>query len=444
MIASKRKQPARGPVALLKMSDDATADLRRALELSGGLEGLSPSDTVLVKPNLVGLSSRFKSPPFGVVTTVRLIEALCGLLRDHGCGKIAVGDGGMEIEDAGTDTMTTMEMMGLPKIAKHYGLELVDLNQGEFREVDAGGLTLRISTRALDTDFLISLPVLKTHCQTVLSLSLKNLKGCLHHKSKIACHDAGCHLSHHVALQARALYPDLAIIDGRYALARGPLHFGKPRRADLLIASRDALDADMVGAEVLGYAPGQVPHLAGMCKLLERECQAAEPLGGVALEDVRLNLPWDFEWKDKFTPEPFERFGVKGFYLPKYDASLCTGCSFLYSPAMVMISAAAMKKPDLGGVELLTGKNTEPSGKAKASVLLGNCIIKAQRKNPAIKKAVLVPGCPASLEDVAQALREVGVPASVQAYEWFMNNLQGAYPEEKGFLSSDYLPEDLY
>lgn len=440
MLAGKRRMPQRGPVALARMGENPAEDLAQAIARSDGFSGLGPSDRVLIKPNLVGLSKRFETPPYGVVSTTLMIEALLAAVRDHGCGSVAIGDGGLENGDSGTDTVGTMEALGLPALARRFDARLIDLNRGPFADIIAGGIRLKAAVPALEADFLISLPVLKTHCQTVVSLALKNMKGCLHMRSRMACHDADGGLFRNVARQAAALYPDLAVIDGRYALARGPLHFGKAVRSDLLVVARDALDADLVGTALLGYTPGQVPHLSEICRLLGRASQAPEPDGGVDLAEATLDLPWDFPWADSQTPESFKRMGVRNFMLPKYDDSLCTGCSFLYSPAMVMIADAARKKPDLGGVELLTGKNTRPSGQAAVSVLLGNCIIKAQRGDKAIKKAVPVPGCPAELEQLAAGLRQAGVPASVEAVEAHMERLRASYTAEGGFLPSDFAP----
>ena len=45
--------------------------------------------------------------------------------------------------------------------------------------------------RALDTGFLISLPMLKGHCQTVMTCALKNCKGCLPDRGKRCFHTEG-------------------------------------------------------------------------------------------------------------------------------------------------------------------------------------------------------------------------------------------------------------
>ena len=442
-MTSKRRPPARGPVALVRLQDDACHSLARALELCRGLEGLEPGYTVLIKPNYVGLPRRPYVPPYGVVTTTLVLEALIRLLRDHGCRRILVGDGGLVMPEVETGTGITMEILGVPALARRYGIQPVDLNQGPFLELESEGLALKVSRLALEADFLISLPVLKTHSQCRVSLALKNLKGCLHLRSKQVCHDAGLHLDANVARLARALYPDLAVIDGRYALAQGPFATGRARRADLILAARDALDADLVGAELLGHPPQEVAHLAETARLLGREPGLPPVVGDTTLAEARMELPHDFAWADPYTPEVYAKAGVRGFLLPKYDASLCTGCSYLYNPALVMVLVAGQQAGDLGGVELLTGKRTAPSGRARVSVLMGNCIIKQFRKHPRLgEKTVLIPGCPPKLSQVEKGLVEAGVPVKLEYYHGFLERLGRRYRPEDGFLPADFQPRE--
>jgi uncharacterized protein (DUF362 family) len=440
-LYSQRKPPARGPVALVRITESVEAAVRRSLELSGGLESLPAGGRVLVKPNLVGLPTKFPVPPFGVVTTTAVMEAVVKVLREAGVKDLAVGDGGLVNEEAGTHTLATMELLGLPELAKRYGLELLDLNEGPFQEVELEGLELKLSRAALEADFVISLPVLKTHGQCKVSLALKNMKGCLHTRSKVACHASDLSLDRNVALMAKALYPDLALIDGRYALARGPLHFGTAQRADLVIAARDSLDADLAGTAVIGLPPEEIGHLADAAELLGRNLEAPATVGGLSPAEARLDLPWDFPWADHWTPAPFVKAGVRGVFMPKYDASLCTGCSFLYNPALVMLMAAGQGK-DLGGVEYLTGKATEPSGRAATSVLAGNCIIKALKGDPRLGRVVRVAGCPPKLGDLEKALQEAGVPAELAAFQGFAAGLAKRYPPEQGFDRADYRPAE--
>jgi uncharacterized protein (DUF362 family) len=158
-VLSKRKTPPQGPVALVRIADDMDAAVARALELSQGLEHLPAHGAVFLKPNLVGLASKFSVPPFGVVTTTAVVEAMVRILKAKGVKRLLLGDGGLENKEAGANTRITMDILGYPELAVKYGLELVDLNEGPFEEVDLDGLKLKISQPLLEADFVISLPV---------------------------------------------------------------------------------------------------------------------------------------------------------------------------------------------------------------------------------------------------------------------------------------------
>ena len=65
----------------------------------------------------------------------------------------------------------------------------------------------------MEADFLVSVPVIKTHCQTTLTLSMKNMKGSIPSdelKSRMHVLDLNSHL---VDLNT-IIKPHLAIVDG--------------------------------------------------------------------------------------------------------------------------------------------------------------------------------------------------------------------------------------
>ena len=438
MTQPVQETTSRRPTALLRIGPDPHADVARALDLCQGLKSLKPGDHVFVKPNLVGQPAKYPAPPFGVLTTPLILEGLLKALKDAGVSRITVAEGGLTLEDMGISTKYTIEYVGLPKLAKRYGLTVLDLNDHPYREVPVGNLNLKVSEPAFENDFFITLPVLKTHNQCTVSLGIKNLKGCLHIRSKVACHGSGGTLHENIAALGNLLYPDLSLIDGRYALARGPAHTGRAVRADLLVASTDALDADLVGCAVLGHDPAQVDYLRLLAAMRGRTTDLPPLAGGLAVEDCVLNLPADWKWADEYTPAAFKKFGVSGVLLPKYDLSLCTGCSAVYNPLMIMLMAAARTVGDLGGVEILTGKDHAPSGKATRTMLMGNCIIKRCRKHPDAKDPVLVAGCPPGIQDIADGLKKTGIPAELAAYQWFASTIGKDYTPENGFIKEDF------
>ena len=161
------------------------------------------------------------------------------------------------------------ESLGYGKLQKKYGVKCIDVHQRPFEKVDfGGGVELNYNSDILECDFIVNLPVLKTHLQTVVSLGIKNLKGLIDIESRKKCHNTnhGKDLHYYVARLANKIPPSLTVIDGIYSNELGPHFTGNMRRSNLLIASADMLAADMVGAKILGYELSQVPYL----KLLQK------------------------------------------------------------------------------------------------------------------------------------------------------------------------------
>ena len=411
--------------------------LRSLVEKCGGLKGLGAGDRTFIKPNLVALDDSFPMPLYGVVTTTRLVHDMVLLLKEHGVESITIGEGSVYGKNFGVPTAEVFEALGYGELVKRYGVRLLDLHREPFSIEDFGDYTLEISEPALSADVLINMPVLKTHNQAILSLGLKNLKGCLSMKSRKACHAADGGLDGYLARFVEKLTPDLTVIDGIYGLEKGPFYTGTAVRLDVLVGSTDPLSADLVGAAVAGFDPAGVPHLR-LCAEKQGRSTDAEGLlpAGDDVGSVRRPLKWDNTWREDDTgPRAWDRLGVRGIRLPKYDATLCTGCSGLYSPILVMIMAAYRGEP-FNEIEILTGKAVEPSGTASKTVLVGNCMIKANRNASGIREAVLVEGCPPGIDAMMDAMRSCGIEADESALMAFRHSLNKRYAGKAEFDAS--------
>jgi len=111
---------------------------------------------------------------------------------------------------------------------------------------------------------------------------------------------------------------------------------------------------------------------------------------------------------------------------------LCTGCSYLYSSMLLMIICAYQGKP-FGNIEILADKSTKSSGKANKVILVGNCRIKANRKYPTIKEAVLAKGCPPTFEETTKAFEQCGIYVNIGAYQKLQETLINRYQRKEEF-----------
>jgi uncharacterized protein (DUF362 family) len=396
--------------------------VRKAVELSDGLSGLPSGAKVFVKPNIVFWTRAVPFPKWGVITTSRVVEDMVTILKGHGIDNIAIGEGMVLYNPKDAQTPAhAFESLGYGLLKKRYGVHIINVHERPFRTVDVGdGIKLNFNIDFLQSDYLVNIPVLKTHAQTVVSLGIKNLKGLIDVKSRKKCHSADPEkdLNFMISRLAMNLPPSCTIVDGIYTNERGPALDGKIRRSDLLIASPDPLSADKVGARILGYDPSAVPHLVHAAAAAGRTTELSDlQVVGENIEDVELNLKYSFEYNETGTlPIRMEKMGIKGLSYPKYDLTMCTYCSAL-TGIILMSIAYAWKGEPWDDVEVLTGKVMKPTPARNKTILIGKCLYEANKKHPNIRNVIAVKTCPPSPQAVANALHQAGIQVNPQIFD---------------------------
>jgi uncharacterized protein (DUF362 family) len=390
--------------------------VRKVVELCSGMDHLPRFANVFIKPNIAFWSRSVQIPQWGVVTTSRVVEDMVVLLKEKGIERITIGEGMviMDTKDTGLPAHA-FRALGYETLKQRYGVNIVNLWDRPFQKTDIGdGLFLNYSTDILNSDFVVNLPVLKTHNQTVVSLGIKNLKGTIDLASRKKCHsmDPAVDLNVMIARLAAPLPPMLTLIDGIFTNERGPGFDGKIRRSDLLIASSDVLAADMVGASVLGHSPCDVPHLVHAAARTGVPADLSTiSIQGESLDAVASRHEYDFHYTDtpkNSLPMPLAGMGIQGISYRKYDLSMCTYCAGINGLVLSAIRHAWKGRP-WGDVEILTGKSMKPTPGMKKTILLGKCIYKANKDHPDIHEMIPVKGCPPNLADIVKALHRAGI-----------------------------------
>jgi len=405
--------------------------LREAVELADGLAGVARDSKVFIKPNLC-MWRDTDFPKYGVLTTARLIEDMVLLLKERGVRDITVLEGVVEIEKRSESTLELVARgMGLDLLAKRHGVKTLDVLKESFAKVTVDGVTLSVNRDVLDADFLVNMPVLKTHSQTMLSLGIKNLKGMVGIPSRKRCHstDPEKDLNYHLARLPEVFRPSLTVIDGIYSLERGPLITGRAYRSDVIIASRDVVSADKVGAVVLGFDPGSVPHIALAAGEAgrPRDLSDVDVKGDVDIKTVLKPHKWEFEQNESGDlPLYFERAGIRGITFPQADTTMCTYCAdFIYYVILGIMNAKNRDKP-FDDIEILHGKALPPSRGHKHTLLVGECQVKRNGENPLVGHCVKIRGCPPSRTDLVAAYAELGIELPDDFLEW-MSRSSGTY-----------------
>lgn len=427
-------------VSLIKY-EKAKGSVSQAIDMCNGFQSLKTSSRVLIKPNLVGWDNKGPYPLFGVLTTSKVLEEIIICLKERGLKNIAIGEASITCKDIGSSTEAIFNHLGYRIWKEKYGVELVDFNKEKMKEIDLDGHKINITAWLDECDFLIDVPVLKTHGTTVVSLGMKNLKGLMNKKSKSYFHHGKNIIDHLIVLLTEHVKPSLTIIDGLYALERGPLHTGRAYRKDVLLASEDTYGIDAVGAAILGYDVSEVPHLKEYASRHQRTTDLSDihVVGNLMINDVRQRLEWDMGPWDEI-PAFFIQMGLEGFRFPKPDHTLCTGCSYLLNPLIHFIISAKKDVP-FDNYEVLTGKIMEPSGNAKKTFLFGNCIIKARKKDPQVREAVPMIGCPPKFNALVKTFKENGVDANPEAFFSYRGRTMKRYLRDPSFDIKDYYVE---
>jgi len=239
----------------------------KALRMINVDEVLSEEKPILVKPNYIDASH----PSTGITTDSRVIEGVVKFLKNRGVKKIVIGEG-----SGFADTFKAFKVAGVDEVAKRWDVGLVDLNEDEFVEVNPPSplalKRVKIAKTALEST-IISVPKLKPHRMTDVTLSIKNMMGVIAPKGSMHRR-----LNKNIVDLASIVKPSIAVVDGIVA-GEGHETSVNPVEMNLIIAGTDPVAVDAVGAAVMGINPKNVKHL----RLAERK-----GLGTCNLEQIEI------------------------------------------------------------------------------------------------------------------------------------------------------------
>ena len=212
--------------------------------------------TVGLKPNLV-----VSRPASGGATTHPEIAAgIITYLKKNGFNNIVILEGSW----TGDSTSRAFAQCGYSQLANETGVKLIDTQKDSCRKINCKGMDIEICDSALKIDFMINLPVLKGHCQTLVTCALKNGKGLIPDREKRRFHSIGLHKP--IAHLNTVIRNDFIVVDG----ICGDPDFeegGNPVYGGRLFAARDPVLCDSWAAELLGYVIDEIPYI-GMAEKL--------------------------------------------------------------------------------------------------------------------------------------------------------------------------------
>lgn len=245
------------------------ADLERLLEPLGSISAfVKPGNRVLLKPNLLTAGRPGKE----CITRPELVRCVAQMVKEAG-GKPFFGD-----SPAFGTAMGVARANGYLPMMAELNLPVVEFHGQRYQTQSNVFNHLRLSKEAMEADVVINLPKLKSHMQLTLTMGVKNLFGCVPGKMKAWWHmEAGKdenRFGEMLVETARAINPDLTILDGIIGHQGNGPSGGEPRQLNVLGASADVFALDRSIVEMLNIDPALVPTITA-AERLGLSCQLA-------------------------------------------------------------------------------------------------------------------------------------------------------------------------
>ena len=281
-------------------SAEIVSMVTEAIEKVGGLDDIvSDGDTVILKPNLVisvdGTANPQQLSPEvnGVTTDYRVVQAVVNIVRElNPSGKIYVMEGSavgatannMTIlnygQITGIDSLVCLdEIVGAWGDTNSFYLQGVSLLPGKALYVGANN-RYWLHKLYYNADVVISIPVLKNHCYAGTTGSVKNvgigatpeiiyapdpnsLRWNIDHENPPR---TNLHYFIHDYYMCRPV--DFVVMDGLQSIQNGPASTSTTQQLSddqmnmrLILAGKDPVAVDAIGALLMGHDPQLIPHL---------------------------------------------------------------------------------------------------------------------------------------------------------------------------------------
>ncbi|MHB0885779.1 MAG: DUF362 domain-containing protein [Bacillota bacterium] len=384
-------------VSVTRTSDPRSPELVRAAVdealglIPGWRDRAAAAKRIVVKPNLTADDVGWET---GIVTSPLVIDAvLAALRRVNPRAELTIA----EATAVGLDTKKAFARLGLAEVAARHGAGLADLNDDEHVPVDIpGGVILkrvRIARTVMEADFLVDVPVLKTHAGVGITVAMKNLKGTMPAREKKRFHNTG--LVDCIVDLNQVVRPALVVADGTVAMeGDGPVG-GTPVNFGVIVAGTDTAAVDLIAGRLMGFAPDEIDALQRALELKlavpEDEIEVVgEPVAAVARPFKRAAFPFSHP----------DNVGI-------VDGKACTGCREGLRIAVDRAKAQEVLAilPDVkffmgpGAAQLSADDAAHP----ERNILIGKCLKSAANKG----QGGWIPGCPPQIFLITDEIREM-------------------------------------
>jgi uncharacterized protein (DUF362 family) len=239
-----------------------TQSVAKALDGIGAATTLAGEKRIILKPNVIT-----DSPP-PVTTPAACVEAVLDYCRANSAADIVIAEG-----CGALDTLEAFEKLGYTDLARRKDIQLIDLDRETTVRLENASLEYLPEfhmPRCLADGFLISIPVLKAHSMSKVTLTLKNMVGiapaehyCASSYRKSALHGRNNRELHRYIVELNQYRkPDLTVMDATVGMAESHL-WGKPCTPPVnkILASFDPVAVDAAGTRLLGFDWRKIDHI---------------------------------------------------------------------------------------------------------------------------------------------------------------------------------------
>jgi uncharacterized protein (DUF362 family) len=235
--------------------------IKKALDDINASQILSKQKQILIKPNCV------EAYKFPITTHPDSIGVIIDYIKDCSDSEIIVAEGTGAMSK---DTDEVFEILGYKKLAKDKNIKLIDLNKEKLIKLENNKFQIfkeyYIPEIAFNS-FIISVPVLKAHSISIVTLSLKNMMGFAppkYYQKSGFWKKSFFHNHIHKALIEINHYrsADMIVLDASVGLAE--FHLGGKEcnpKVNKIIAGFDSVTIDKIGTKLLGLDWQKIPHI---------------------------------------------------------------------------------------------------------------------------------------------------------------------------------------
>lgn len=346
---------------------------------------------VLLKPN-AGRAVAFGK---GITTHPLVMAAAIDAFREAGA-QVAIGESPI----TGVETLDAFEQCGIAEVATQRNCPLIDMDNrpGVIVPITDGIAIkqIRVCPEVLEYDVIVSIPVMKMHMHTGVTLSVKNMKGCLWRRSKVDLHmlpkiPDWNEKSLDIAItdMASVLLPHLSIIDGTIGMEGLGPSAGTPKELGVVVAGVDPFAADAVACELMGLSAYDIPHLRLGA---ERGC-------GI-IDLTKINITPD-NWSDYRQPFalPPKNLSLEFPNVNILDMQSCSACQASLLLFLKKHGERLFGEQD-GDEEIPIAIGKGHESLPENTICIGNCTSKFRNGR------LFIPGCPPVVSEILNAYNE--------------------------------------